>query len=578
MKLRWMASLGLVLAVWGLTPVRAQAEEIASDSVIKMLDAKVSESTITQIFAMPGNTCHFDMTTETIIKLKQAGASDNLISKMIEISSEGARDLESDVLKFLNNALNSDQDTTPEEAEIFRQSRQKVISYGQKVIPEVLKQGLQHDLSARAQEAALGVIYELLTPEYNDPTLTEQLKQRLLSDDTNVRYAAARAFSVIATQADIDKCFDTIINAHPVYSDGYVMVLAFSRNGNSIPKLEGLMENSDPEVRRVAAFGIGYQHVVQKKTPSADTLKLLISHMLDNPNETTEVRIACTKAIADMGVYNDDTLNEVINAAEKYPAAKPSMVLMMANFTRNNYLILDYLVNTALADTDDPRVVDAANSALRKLTKRNDNTIEEWRNWWRVQKAILDKVRAAQGNGSATPAVSEGTDTQPAPTTTQPATPPPETGHPAGGTTTANATPPAPETGPPETAPVQKATDAQEKAVMQQLVQVSDLIKSVKPEDWGTIVGHYQAILKVLLPLGEKHNWNIQFHKDLLFAQTYQQGLEQMDAKNYTAARKSFETCKSIGFHLTFDGVDKRLAELDKLAAGQPVTPAPAHD
>lgn len=572
MKLPWGWCLLTALCLLFAADRQARAGEVITvDKGIAMLEAKIDEDTIMKVAKMEGNITQFEMSTDNIIKLKKAGASEKLIAWMIEEATKEAKLIQSDVAMFLNNARNVSGNVTDQEAEVFRSSRQKVLSHGQKSILVLVAQGLRRETAAKAKNAALGVIYELLTPEYTRPELNEQLKLHLIADDADIRYSAAHAFAVIATQADLDEAFDTILKNHPIYTDGYVMVLAYSRNGNSIPKLIGLMENSDAEVRRVAAFGIGYQHFVQKKIPSLELQNQLIARMQAD-NETTEVRIACAKALADMGHYTDDILVKVIQAAEQFPQARPSLVLRMADFTDNNFLLLDYLVNDALGETNDPRVVDAANAALRKLTKRNDNTIEQWRNWWRVQRAVFERAHAAQAQAPKDPPAPnpEAPVAPPAPAPVPgPAPTPGPTGQLPAPAPAETVIQPAPV--PPAPAPVQEATEDQKKAIMEHLMKATDLRASSDPKDWAAIVEHYRAIVVILQPLGEKHSWNLQFKKDLQFTESYLRGLERMRAKQYPEARAAFDECNKIGFNAQFDGVAKQLKELDRLtAATQP--------
>lgn len=577
MNLRWSSCLlaGLLL---GLCAMHAQAGEIVTvEKVIAMLEAKVDETTVMKISTMEGNQTRFEMTTDNIIKLKKAGATEKLIAWMIEEATKEQKEIQSDVQMFLNNARNVPNDNDPQVAEVFRNSRQKVLSHGQKSIPVLLKM-LKRETQGRAKESALGAIYELLTPDYANKDLTEQLQQHLLADDISVRYAAAHAYAVMATQDDLETCFDTILKQHPVYTDGFVMVMAYSRNGNPIPKLVGLMENSEADVRRVAAFGIGYQHFIQKKEPTPEVLNLLATHMLAQ-TETTEVRIACAKAIADMGLYDDAMLSKVIQTAQRYADARPSMVMRMADFPVNNYPLLEYLVEDALEDRDNPLVVNAASTALRKLTKQTFNTIDQWKNWWRIQKLVLKAQKPQPLPAKETPPelpTPAGAPAGMAPKPPVTPAPAPATGAapatPANGGTVVN--PVANATTPPPVGVAPDLTKEQRQEVYDHLLKASNFNKSTDPKDWDTVIGHYEAALKIVAPLGPTSNWNTQFKSDLEFAQTYRQGLVLLQAKNYVKARETFEAADKIGFSREFTGVRDRLKEIER-ATTPTQAPAP---
>jgi hypothetical protein len=64
-----------------LVPAAALAQPMAVDDVVKLLDNKISESII--ITRIEETSSYFSLSTDDLIKLKEAGASDDLVRYMI---------------------------------------------------------------------------------------------------------------------------------------------------------------------------------------------------------------------------------------------------------------------------------------------------------------------------------------------------------------------------------------------------------------------------------------------------------------------------------------------------------------
>jgi hypothetical protein len=84
---RWILVIAFfVVAMFGVAP-RASAQALTNADVVKMVQAKLSDATI--ISEIKNSTCTFDTSPDALIKLKQAGVSDQVLQAMTETRHQG---------------------------------------------------------------------------------------------------------------------------------------------------------------------------------------------------------------------------------------------------------------------------------------------------------------------------------------------------------------------------------------------------------------------------------------------------------------------------------------------------------
>ncbi|MFH1377821.1 MAG: HEAT repeat domain-containing protein [Planctomycetota bacterium] len=355
------------------TSVARAAEIIDNAKILQMLEAQLDESIIViQIEnASSAKLCRVSATTDELIALKKAGASSDLLKRIIKISTDGQDEARKAVDELLRWAVNN----VGEDNQNYRQSLEKAVSYGAAATPHLLKNGLQSNSPQKTVAAldAIGLI--------GDSALFEDVWRRLFDSNGDVRARAARAVVRLGGSLTDDAFYEKIkveIERRGQTIDGAIYALGYLKNKKAVLLLVQLLSRDASEDNRAAAaFAIG--EIGELSDMAIEQLK---NGLLNDASN--KVRSVCASSLA-RNVPNDDSVALAMQRAfQRHTDTRIFLLFAFAKF-KYNPILISYLINDVLAGPYDPGIKQAAGDALKEMTGVGGGyaTAEEWQGWWR---------------------------------------------------------------------------------------------------------------------------------------------------------------------------------------------------
>lgn len=332
--------------------IALSAAEIADDLIIE----KIQGATRTQ----------FDLTSEGMIRLKEAGVASETIRVMWRIYQEEKKKHDR-IIRNMIQLLRSD------DAEHYARAVRVLVRYGAYAVPLLIDNLTEEDERVRAG------VCEILG-RIGDPPALESLLDALLDRNKAVRARAAKAVSMFDREKVLARIEKAILRRGSV-RDGYALALGYIGDLKHQKTLIEITDDPGPESdRAAAAYALGLLG-----DASPETVEVLIDAALSDTHR--ELREAATRALGSLAERMKPRIRTEVSfalskAIDRYKPSRVVIVEQMRFFPGRR------TVETLLARLED-RDRDLSTAAWESLKAVTGemwprDAAEEWGSWWEI--------------------------------------------------------------------------------------------------------------------------------------------------------------------------------------------------
>ncbi len=347
------------------TRTKGGGEIITNEKVIALSKAEIAEDMIIEKIQGSSRT-QFDLTSEGMIRLKEAGVGAETIRVMWRIYQEEKKKHDR-VIRNMIQLLRSD------DAEHYARAVRVLVRYGAYAVPLLIDNLAEEDERIRAG------VCEILG-RIGDPPALESLLDALLDRNKAVRARAAKAVSMFDRETVLARIGKAISHRGSV-RDGYALALGYLGDLKHQKTLIEITDAPGPESdRAAAAYALG---LLGDASPEA--VDVLIEAALSDTHR--ELREAATRALGGLAERMEPRIRTEVSfalskAIDRYRPSRAVIVEQMRFFPGRR------TVETLLARLEDrDRDVSAAAwESLKAVTGEvwPRDAAAEWRSWWEI--------------------------------------------------------------------------------------------------------------------------------------------------------------------------------------------------
>ena len=360
----------LVLAACGSVISTAFAgESIDNEKLLEMIKGGLSPKIIMASIAADVKDCHFSYSVKDKIVLNKACKEvsdpkweDNDINtlqlKVLELSSQGIKDLKNLVNLFLASVENDDPEANPQQ---YEELMHKLIRAGPPIVPY-----LRDNLTQESERKRKGVLEALA--RIGDKTDDLQKETIMMLDDQSkpVRAQAAKTVAILST-AKTGPDLISMLNRRDKKNDGVALALGYMRYEAAIEALVTILKTSRESDDRVcAAYALGEMRAKTFGAPDA-----LLLGILDDKDET--LRDVCARSAALLG--DKRTPLYITKAFDRFRVGRKTIIVHLGFF--KSIHAVKFLANQ-LEDNEDNEIRKVAMKTLELMTGEKYETKADW--------------------------------------------------------------------------------------------------------------------------------------------------------------------------------------------------------
>jgi len=356
--------LAVLVVLFGFAGAVKATEILDNEKMIKLAKSGLEEDIILK--KLDRDTCNFNMSTDEIVKLKEAGVSGRILMKMMEKMDTQVNKIRVDIEMQVQILRTSNADE-------YAKAVKKLKAYGAQAVPVLAGHLADTDEVIRAGVAeALG--------EIGDASARPMLMDALNDDHPTVRIKAGKAVSAMSDAETADKLLKWI-KTPGHHRDGACLALGYLRDKQAVEPLTALLDDhlAADDDRAAAVFALGL-------IGDAGSLDKLMDALLNSPSD--KVRENAAKAVGRIGPYagkeaKENAAKTLTRAYERYPQNRAVIAAVLGDFALGP--VIETLID-GLQDNN-PEVSDACYKSLRAITGETlGRTYDEWSSWWALSK------------------------------------------------------------------------------------------------------------------------------------------------------------------------------------------------
>jgi len=374
-RTRPLAALCIVLvSVAGLSATAGArttggGEIMTNEKVIALIKARLSEELIIRMVENSSRT-QFDVTVKGVLQLQEAGASERVISAMMDIYQKEIAEHDRDVrihIQMLRSNI----------GEEYARAVRELVRYGSYAVPLLIEHSTNDDERVRA--GCMEVLGRIADPA---PASVEAVFQSLLDRHQAVRARAARAASMFDKKT-VGPRLAAGLQRRTKVRDGYALALGYLGDLTYLPDLLKVADGAGPEVdRAAAAFALGLLG-----EPNDEVVNVLIDGVLDDTFR--DLREASARALGRLATRMDpgaraEVAHAMAKALQRHRSGRDILALQMRFFPnrRTVEVLLDFLGDR------DRSVSSSCWEALKAVTGEElPRDVEQWRGWWQIAQS-----------------------------------------------------------------------------------------------------------------------------------------------------------------------------------------------
>ncbi len=325
---------------------------------IVMLTIKASEKECRFTASIKDLTAIVKSCKEVIDPKWSAEEIDTLQAKVLELSTNGIKELKNLVNLFLAAVENDDETQNPQQ---YEELMHKLVRAGSPIVPF-----LRDNLTQESERKRKGVLDALGRIGDKTDDLLKEIVMLLDDPSKPVRAQAAKTVAILYTPTT-GQSLITMLNRRDKKNDAIALALGYMRYEPAIEPLVTVLKTSrETDDRVCAAFALGEMRAKTFGAPDAIMLGIL-----DDKEET--LRDVCARGAALLG--DKRTPYYITRAFERFRPGRKTIITYLSYF--KSIHAARFLANQ-LEDSEDAEVRKAAKATLELMTGEKFGTKEDW--------------------------------------------------------------------------------------------------------------------------------------------------------------------------------------------------------
>jgi hypothetical protein len=376
-KMALITRMCLAAALWTAGAATA-GEALTNKEVLDMVKDKVALDVIQQ--KILNSACRFNDTSSALREIQKACDEAAwkpeqvgiLQKEIMKVANQDQKRLK----ELVDRALNVFDNADGKEYELMMRA---LLREGRTVVPYLL-----NHVEVESERKRSGIV-DILGRIGDKSEEVVRIASLLLYDPSApVRLHAAECVAKLANDKTCDELIGRLNNRN-TRLDGVAMSLGYLADARATEALTKLLKTAlDSDTRVCASWALG-----ELRARDAASLDALLEAVLDDNDG--KLRNSAAEALAK--IREKRAPSYIIKSFERfrYQPEPEKMIAHLRYFKDGD--VVAFLIEQA--DSDNPAIKKAAHQALRDLTgDQNQETAEEWRGWWEVNKVRPDFNRA----------------------------------------------------------------------------------------------------------------------------------------------------------------------------------------